>query len=56
MISLIRDNLGTIVVGAILGFIVIIVIRKMIIDKREGKNSCGCGCDGCPSAGVCHKK
>ena len=40
-------NPGTIVVLAVLILAVGAVIRKMIKDKKAGKNSCSCGCEGC---------
>lgn len=40
--------MGTILVGTILFGIVILILRKMIKDKKSGKTSaCGCGCEHC---------
>ncbi|MBO7563699.1 MAG: FeoB-associated Cys-rich membrane protein, partial [Clostridiales bacterium] len=36
------DNLGTIVISAVLILIVALIIVKMVRDKRKGKSSCGC--------------
>ncbi len=55
MLTWLSDNLATIVVAAILLAIVVLIIVKMVRDRRNGKNSCGCGCESCPSRGVCHK-
>ena len=52
--SWLRDNLGTIVVSLILAAIVILVILKMVKDKKKGKISCGCGCSGCAMRDTCH--
>ena len=30
-------------------------VVKMYSDRKQGKNSCGCNCKNCPSAGMCHK-
>ena len=46
----------TIVVGLVLALIVFLAIRHLVKNKREGKSSCGCGCQGCPRAGYCHKQ
>ncbi|MBS6444611.1 MAG: FeoB-associated Cys-rich membrane protein [Ruminococcus sp.] len=54
MLEFLSNNLSTIVVGAILLGIVILVIKSMRNDKKAGKNSCGCGCSGCPNASICH--
>jgi hypothetical protein len=50
MITFITNNLGTIVVGAIVAAIVILIAVKLIRDKKQGKHiacdTCN-GCDGC---------
>lgn len=56
MLQFLENNAGTIVVGIILLLVVAIVIRKLYRDKKQGKSSCGCGCENCASAGMCHKK
>ncbi|WP_147612884.1 FeoB-associated Cys-rich membrane protein [Treponema pectinovorum] len=46
--------IGTIVISAVLVFIVASIIIKLIVNKKKGKSSCGCGCGcggGCSS---CH--
>jgi len=48
------DNLGTIVISAVLVLIVALIIVKMVRDKRKGKSSCGCGCSNCAMRGACH--
>ncbi|MBP5306088.1 MAG: FeoB-associated Cys-rich membrane protein [Lachnospiraceae bacterium] len=47
MIALISENLGTIVVSLILILAVVLIIRSMINDKKQGKSSCGGNCAGC---------
>jgi hypothetical protein len=47
MIAFISANIGTIVVGLVLLVIVGAIIRNMINNKKKGKSSCGCGCEGC---------
>lgn len=56
MFSWIFENLGTIIVGAILLAAVIAVMMKMRKDKKAGKGTCSCGgsCDHCASRGRCH--
>ena len=54
MLEFLRLNGGTILVGAIVLVIVLAAIIKIRRDKKNGKGSCGCGCSGCPSAGMCH--
>lgn len=55
MLSFLGINLSTLIVGAIVFLIVGLVIRKMILDKKNHKSSCGGGCANCPSAGLCHR-
>ncbi len=46
------EYIGTIIVGVILAAVVVLVIRKMVKDKKAGKGSCGCNCAECK--GHCH--
>ena len=49
--------IGTAVTGILLAAAVILIIRKMIKDKKTGKSvSCGCGCGSCPNSEFCHKQ
>ncbi|HIW20567.1 MAG TPA: FeoB-associated Cys-rich membrane protein [Candidatus Dorea intestinavium] len=43
---------STIIVGAILVAIVVLIIRKMRKNKKNGIGSCGCNCSGCAMG--CH--
>lgn len=52
-------NLPTLAVAAVLAGIVALILRKMIRDRRAGKNSCGCGggkcggsCASCPLGAI----
>ena len=63
MISWLQTNIGSIVVVLFLRGVVVLIIRRMILDKKAGKHlcggscgSCGGGCQGCPMAGKCHSK
>lgn len=49
-------NLSTILVGAAVAALLAAVAVKLILDKKKGKSSCGCNCDQCPGAGLCHPK
>ncbi|MBR4510753.1 MAG: FeoB-associated Cys-rich membrane protein [Ruminococcus sp.] len=55
MLAWLAANLGTIVVTLILIGIVTAIIVKMVKDKKQGKGSCGCGCEHCAMHGKCHK-
>lgn len=58
MFTWIADNIGTIIICAILIAIVTAIIISMIKKKRAGKSVvCGCGnCKGCAMSGSCHKQ
>lgn len=49
-------NIGTIIVAVIVCAILVSIAVKMIIDRKKGKTSCGCGCSDCPMNGKCHTK
>ncbi|MDD6146885.1 MAG: FeoB-associated Cys-rich membrane protein [Oscillospiraceae bacterium] len=54
MIAFLSDNLGTIIVAVMLAAILAAVIWKLGRDKKHGKTSCGCGCEGCALKDQCH--
>ncbi len=54
MLHFIMENLSTIIIGILLLAVVVLIVKKMRNDKKNGKSSCGCGCGGCASAGICH--
>ncbi|MDE6679545.1 MAG: FeoB-associated Cys-rich membrane protein, partial [Ruminococcus sp.] len=37
--------MGTIVTALILIAVIALIIFRMIKDKKDGKSSCGCGCE-----------
>lgn len=54
MLNWIASNIPNLLVGlAVLGVIAAAII-KLVRDKRAHKGCCACGCEGCPSASVCH--
>jgi len=58
MMAWLSANGPTIIVGLVVLLIVGLVIRNMYKDKKAGKTSCSCGdgCGGCASEGMCHPK
>ncbi|MGI5984931.1 MAG: FeoB-associated Cys-rich membrane protein [Clostridiales bacterium] len=52
MLAFISENLGTIIVGAVVLAVLILVVMKLIRDKRSITCSCG-DCSGCGSYGIC---
>lgn len=55
MLEFIKENLATIIISLMLICLVAVIIHSRVSDKKKGKSSCGCGCEGCPSAALCHK-
>ncbi len=57
MLQFITDNLANILIVAGLLAIVALIVANMVKKKKSGKSvGCGCGCDGCPGASICHKQ
>ena len=54
MLAWLQQNAGTIVVGLLVATLIVALVWKMIRDKRHGKSSCGCGCEGCALRDKCH--
>ena len=55
MLAWITENIGTILISAVL-LLVVVLIRKLVKDKKKGKSSCGCNCAHCAMSGSCHQK
>ena len=49
------ENLGTLIVAAVLVILVALVVVKMVRAQKNGKASCGCGCANCAMAGKCDR-
>ena len=56
MFAWIVENIGTIVVCAVLIGVVLFVVTIMVLNKKKGKSSCSCGCSGCAMSEHCHSK
>lgn len=54
MIAWLQQNWGSVLVVAIVAAIVAAVIISRIRAKKQGKSSCGCGCEHCAARGMCH--
>ena len=51
MLAWITENIGTILISAVLLLVVVLIIRKLVKDKKKGKSSCGCNCARCAMSG-----
>lgn len=49
-------NLPTIIGLCVVAVIVLAIVVKSVIDKKEGKGGCSCGCGGCANKEFCHPK
>ena len=48
------ENLGTVIVAAIVLTVLTLVSVRMVRNKKQGKSTCGCGCGGCAMKDRCH--
>lgn len=63
MLLWLQANWGSIAVVLVLLAVSVLIVRRLILDKRAGRHtcggscgSCGGGCSGCPMQGKCHGK
>ena len=47
-------NLPTILISAVIIAVFLLIVVKGIINRKQGKSSCGCNCEGCAMKGNCH--
>lgn len=56
MLQWLAENLGTIIISAVLLAAAVSICVYLIRQKRTGKSSCGCNCAHCAMHGQCHGK
>ena len=56
MLAWLTENLGTVVISAILLAVVVCISIHLLHQKKQGKSSCGCNCATCAMHGRCHSK
>lgn len=56
MLGFFAANWGSVLIGTLVAAVIVLIVVKLVRNKKKGKTSCGCGCDHCPSSGMCHKK
>ena len=56
MLEWLSANIGSIIIGAVILVILVLIIRSLLKNKKQGKTSCGCGCSSCLMNGSCHKQ
>lgn len=56
MLKFLLDNLGTIIISAVLVAVVTVIVVRLVKNKKQGKTSCGCGCEHCENSKYCHKE
>ena len=54
MLAWLQQNWGSILVVAVVAVIFASVIVCRIRAKKQGKSTCGCGCEQCAMQGMCH--
>ena len=55
MLHWISANLSTILISIALLAIVVLIIRSLVRQKKQGKSSCGAGCAHCAMHGQCQR-
>ena len=56
MTGFFQEYWGSLLVGAILLAIVVLIVIKLIRDKRAGRHSCGGDCGNCGACGSCSRE
>ena len=56
MIRFLAENIGTVIVAALLLAVVFFAVRSIIVSRKKGKCTCGCDCGSCAMSGTCHEK
>jgi hypothetical protein len=56
MFEWIFENAATVIISAVLAAAVIGITVGLIKNKKRGKSSCGCGCEGCAIKDICSGK
>ena len=62
MLTWLQENLASLIAGLAVLITVVLIVWKIVRDKKAGKHicggscgSCGGGCSGCPMQGKCHR-
>lgn len=56
MLTWLSENLATIVITAMLLAVLTGIVVCLVRNKKQGKTTCGCGCESCALHGRCHPK
>ena len=56
MLQWISAHIGTVLICLALAAIVILILRSLIRQKKQGKSSCGCNCAHYAMHGSCHSQ
>ncbi len=54
MLAWLQQNWGTLVVLAVVAAIVTAIVVFRVRARRQGRSTCGCGCEQCAMRGSCH--
>jgi hypothetical protein len=56
MLAWVSQNIANIIIGAVILAVILLIIVSMLRKKKQGKTSCGCGCNDCGMSEICHDK
>lgn len=54
MMTWLLNNISTIIICIVLIAVIAGIIVYIVRNKRQGKTSCGCGCQNCAMRDSCH--
>lgn len=52
MVSWLSENLGTVLISAVIAGLVVLAVICLIRNRKKGRN-CSCGCEGCLYSDSC---
>ena len=56
MTDWLQQNIATVVIIAAVALLVILAVRKIVKDRKDGIGSCGGDCTACPYSADCRSK
>ena len=56
MLDFLIENSATVITLLVVLTIIGPAVFKIVKDKKQGKSSCGCGCEGCALADKCKRR
>ena len=55
MLEFLQNNWGSFAVGAVVLAVIVLIVMKLVRDKKAGRYTCGGNCGSCGGCGGCHE-